>query len=213
MKFLPSSVLAVALLSSSLAAHANIVTNIVTNGGFEADCICGNPWKLLSNVTGWSSTGLFEIQKGSDTGGLPVFNTSYEGKQYLELNSTGLTTVSQLLPTVTGALYDLTFAYSGRSDTPGGLKSALEVFWGSDKLVSTKVSPHSDWIEYSFDDLVAGSSSTLLSFRSTGPIAAPGYGSYLDGVVVTAVPEPGVGAMLLAGLGAMGLMFRRRKSS
>lgn len=217
MKLLKPALIA-ALLSMSAASHA--ATNIVVNGGFEADSIGGNAWSLLNSVTGWSSTGPFEIQKGNDTGGFAAFNSSYEGIQYLELNSTTLTTVSQQLSTVDGGIYNLSFAYSGRSDTPNSLKSSVEVYWGGQKLVASKVSAHSDWIEYSFDDLAGYGESTLLSFKSTGPISASSYGSYLDGVIVnridipvTPVPEPSTYGMLFVGLGMLGFLSRRRKSN
>lgn len=201
------AVLAVMLGTSAMSQAANLVTN----GSFEADSIGNQAWAYLNSVTGWTSTGLFEIQKGNDNGGYAAFNSSYDGIQYLELNSTTLTTVSQTLNTVAGQGYTLSFAFSGRSDTPNLLKSALEVYWNGTKLSTFKANAKSDWIEVSIDaPLFATSSQTVLSFKSIAPVAAPSYGSYLDAVNVSAVPEPSTYAMMALGLGLLGFAARRR---
>jgi PEP-CTERM motif len=69
----------------------------------------------------------------------------------------------------------------------------------------------------SFDDVVAGGEGTLFlgndTFTSLGEHAslAPG-GATLDVVLVsTAVPEPSAWALMLAGLGGIGLVLRRAK--
>jgi hypothetical protein len=49
----------------------------------------------------------------------------------------------------------------------------------------------------------------LLSLVGTGTVDS--LGTSLDNVQLTPVPEPGSTAMLLAGLGAMGLISRRRR--
>jgi len=196
-----------ALLAASSGVNA---ANLVVNGGFEADTISG-AYEQLAAVTGWNSDGVFEIQRGSDFGGWPEFNTAYEGQQYLELNSTNLTSIWQDLGTTTGQLYNLSFAYSGRSDTPGQLNSALEIYWGGTQLLSTSVTYHSDWVEYHFTNLLATSNSTTLKFTSIEPQNAPSYGSFLDGVVVTAVPEPSTFGMLGLGIAVMAYLGRRQR--
>ncbi|MCB5187123.1 DUF642 domain-containing protein [Methylobacillus caricis] len=194
------------LLAASNGVSA--APNIVVNGGFEADAISG-AYEQLVAVTGWSSDGIFEIQKGSDTGGWPQFNTTYEGQQYLEINSTQLTSVWQDLSTTAGELYNLSFAYSGRLDTPNQLNSALEVYWGTSQVVATSVTNHSGWVVYNFTNLLAESNLTTLKFTSTDPQGAPSYGSYLDAVVVTAVPEPSTYGMLALGIAIVGFISRR----
>lgn len=203
--------LTMAICGALLAASSGVnAANMVVNGGFEADTISG-AYEQLANVTGWQSDGLFEIQRGSDHGGWPAFNTAFEGEQYLELNSTNLTSIWQDLATTSGGLYNLSFAYSGRSDTPGDLNSALEVYWGGAQVVATSVTSHSGWVEYHFSNLLASNSLTTLKFVSIEPQNASSYGSFLDGVVVTAVPEPSTYGMLALGLGVMGLISRRKR--
>ena len=60
----------------------------------------------------------------------------------------------------------------------------------------------------------ATSASQVLSFLAAGtPAANLPPVAFLDGVSVVAVPEPGVWAMMLAGIGGLGLARRRRRSA
>ncbi len=198
-------------VSSSCALAA---TNIVVNGSFEANNIGNIPWTYLSSVTGWTSTGEFEIEKGSNAGGWSSFNPADAGGQYLEINSTQLTTVSQSLSTTKGSHYDLSFDYSGRSDTPGNAPSKMAVYWNGTQIAVLTESATSGWQSFTFDNLVASGGHSVLSFQSLGPTSAPSYGSYLDNVVVhsvSAVPEPGTYAMLIAGLAMLAYAKRRRQ--
>ncbi|GGC91591.1 DUF642 domain-containing protein [Undibacterium terreum] len=210
-----------ALTALVCASAASSAANIVTNGGFEANKFDGS-WTTMSSITGWTSTGAFEVQKGSNSGGLNVFDVAYEGVQYLELNSDGLTTVSQSLHTTAGGLYDLSFVFSGRSDTPSGAASSMEVFWGNLDLGKITAAANSGWVAYDFSNLQALSDNTTLSFKSLGPTSASSYGSYLDAVSVNSlgksaaastVPEPATLASMSLGLGMLAFASRRRKTA
>jgi PEP-CTERM motif len=56
----------------------------------------------------------------------------------------------------------------------------------------------------------ATSATDVLSFLATGPVGLPPF-SLLDGVSITAVPEPSSVLMMLAGLGGLGMVARRRR--
>ncbi|GAA4025057.1 DUF642 domain-containing protein [Actimicrobium antarcticum] len=198
----------VALAVASMASQA--ATNIVTNGSFEAQQI-SSAWTSLASISGWTSTDSFEIQRGSNFGGQSNFNTAIDGQQYLELNGRQLTTVSQNLSTTTGGLYQLNFLYSGRPDQITSQNSSMDVLWNGTSIGSVSAAGNSGWKTFSFSNLAAGvGGATLLSFQSTGPTGQPSYGSYLDGVSVSAVPEPGISAMMVLGLGMIAFAGSRR---
>ncbi len=195
--------------SSALAAN-----NIVVNGSFQDNKIGNVPWAYLSSVTGWTSTGPFEIEKGNNAGGWASFNPTDNGNQYLELDSTELTTVSQDLHTKKGSTYDLSFQFSGRSDTPGQAPSTMAVYWNGTLLKTITEPAKSGWVTFTFDNLIATGKDTELSFKALGPTNAPSYGNYLDNVVVTsvpAVPEASSFGMLAIGLAFVTYTVRRRR--
>jgi hypothetical protein len=216
----PATLLQIAALATLVSAgNANAATELVVNGSFESDAIA-SAWAPVSAVTGWTSSAggssAFEIQKGATQGGLGGFNpAAASGTQYLELNTDRLTSVSQTIATTAGGTYALSFAYSGRPDTPGGANSLMNVYWGATLLTPTALVGNNGgtWQTYS-QTLTALGASTSLRFESLGPASSPSYGSYLDNVSVTAaVPEPETYAMLLLGLAMLGGLARRKRAA
>lgn len=64
-----------------------------------------------------------------------------------------------------------------------------------------------------FQTVVLGGWTNLMSVTITGINANGGFGDYsIDNLVVNAVPEPGTYALMLAGLGLIGFVARRRMS-
>jgi hypothetical protein len=214
-----SAFFAIALLSASTAMASN--GNIVTNGSFEVlpGALNNGTWGQFSTLNGWSqlNNDSFEIQlarnfQTSSTGFYNIFDySSSDGSaHYLEINSNKLGIVAQTLQTLAGQSYKLSFDYSGRSDSGAGNNSMANVYWGNTLVATLNEAPNSGWKTFDFT-LTAVDQSTVLRFESTAPKNNPSFGSFLDAVSVTAVPEPGAFAMFLAGLGLMGTMAFRRK--
>ena len=207
-------------LATLMLLSTSAMANLVQNGSFEdlSGFNLGNSaWGLSSALAGWTNnTGdQFEIQvatnfQSASTGNFSAFNSSFDGAHYLELNANQLGSISQILKTTAGQTYHLTFGYSGRSDSGAGNDSLANVYWGGSMVTPTilDAAPNSGWQTYDFT-VVATGAVTELRFASVGPTNKISYGSYLDGVLVTAVPEPGTIALMLSGLGLIGLVRHR----
>lgn len=208
-----------AAVALAATAHAHAATELVVNGSFEANQI-NSAWAPLSAVTGWTSSAsgnsAFEIQRGATQGGQAGFNpVAADGRQYLELNTDRLTSVSQSIATTAPGLYSLSFAYSGRPNTAGHAASTMNVYWGGTLLTPTPLVGNTGgtWQSYA-QSLSASSPFTVLRFESVGPLSSRTYGSYLDNVSVTsAVPEPETYGMMLLGLALVGVVARRKKAA
>ena len=126
-------------------------------------------------------------------------------------------TISGLSP---GGKYKLSFYQALAQDTelfvttPGPVSAQWQVSFGS----STQTTPLmnadgstltiSNWALQNMT-FVAGASSQVLSFLAIGAGAPPLAG--LDGISLTAVPEPGSAVMLLMGLLSGGFLYRRTR--
>jgi hypothetical protein len=138
-----------------------------------------------------------------------------DGSNFIELDSTGNTTIGQSFATLAaGASYALSFWYAPRAGVAAS-SNGIEVLWNGQQLGSTITADGgsaSGWTQYSFN-VTALTGANTLSFRSVG--ANDSLGGALDNVSLTAaapVPEPSSYALLLAGLGAVGMIARRRSA-
>ena len=204
MKFQKIASVAVVALA---ALASNAQAELVTNGSFES--------YLLGPVSGFQT-----INAGSNaldgwtigTGSVDIVNGNYgavSGNSIDMLGTPGPGFLSQYLLTIVGQMYVLKFDMSsnrgGNNDAPG---KALTVSALGSTASQTffALTPGVFQQSYSF---VANNTSTLLSFSNgTGGYSGP----VLDNVSVTAVPEPETYALMLAGLGLMGAIARRRKA-
>jgi len=203
---------AAALLIAAGGAQAQ-ASSLVTNGSFEHGGVSENSgvlthWNILNNIYGWTGGAKgIEIQPNGTVSGVSAF----DGRQYVELDTTANSSMWQDLSTTVGNTYTLSFAYMPRPDNAGGkFSNKIEVLWDGGTLGTfSGTNTNGSWWEYERTDLTASfSSTTRLEFRAVG--TSDSYGGFIDNVVVTAVPEPESYALLLAGLGLIGAIARRR---
>ena len=233
-------ILVAALAAATLTGAANAATNLVVNGDFEQTTFQSNYQFGAGfggqGVTGWTGLGGNHLQfyyfGGTQTSvnATNQFNDpqGYFRPNFSQLSPTGGNFValdgdsnydggiSQLVTGLTaGSRYRLTFSWAATQliNRTGATTEQLTGTFGSDTFATGVVANPSEgftgWFNEAFTFTATGPSQ-LLSFLSVGtpnglpPIAA------LDGVSITAVPEPATWALMLAGFGFVGFAARRR---
>ncbi len=192
-------------LAALLAAPLMASANLVTNGSFEADAQGANSWNIYSNLSGWTG-GKAGIELRNNVAG-----AAYDGVNFVELDTTANSEMWQTIDTTFGQRYALSFAYSPREGVSSA-SNGIEVFWnGSSQGVFTgdgAASGHTWAVKNLWVTGAEGPAS--LMFQAVG--TSQSYGGSLDAVSLTAaVPEPETYALMLAGLGAVGFVARRRR--
>jgi len=202
---------AAALIAACAAGSAS--AQIVQNGGFESPAVAPAPFETSppQPIADWTVTaGSVDLIDG--------YWQAHSGSQSIDLNGNEPGTLTQTISLDTGQLYLLTFWVSGNPDGPPALKTfdfsvtnttSLTPANGNFLVVSPPQSrANMNWQERDWLFLANSGTHTLV-FQSTTP--GP-YGPALDDVGVTLVPEPETYAMLLAGMGLIGFIARRRRS-
>lgn len=158
--------------------------NLIRNGGFESPDLGTASQQVISTgssaLSGWTISG---------TSGIDLVSTFWqpsEGRQSISLNWKSPSTISQILTTVPGQSYRVSFDLAGEAF--GGQSSrTLDVLWNGVAVSSQSFNYSGQpptamgWTTVSVD--VLGTGSDILSFRSTTP---NNYGPTLDNVRVVA---------------------------
>lgn len=191
-------ILAVAALSTlSCLSQAGIV--------FSDDFNANGALGLNDTPAGWTVTsGTVDVVGGAGGwGGLcasgGVVCIDLDGST----NQAGI--LSRSFAATAGTVYTATFDLAGNQR--GGSDSLLVNFGTASQTFN--LASNAAWNTYSLSFTATGNTNYDLSFHNAG---GDNIGIVLDNVSVTAVPEPETYAMLLAGLGLMGTIVRRRKS-
>lgn len=207
MKNLKIALFGLSIICATAQASA---AELVSNGGFESNTVTGSATNTFSRasqgLTGWT-IGVNNVDLVSNLLWAPA-----SGVNSLDLNGTKKGEIHQALNTVVGQTYQLSFDLAG--NFLGGLNTKnLSVNVGSNGLYSFNTTGRTattmGWTNY-VTTFIASTAQTNLSFSSN---TSGTYGPALDNISVTAVPEPETYAMLLAGLGLMGAIARRRNQS
>lgn len=140
-----------------------------------------------------------------------------QGSRSLDMVGDRLGTIAQTFDTVVGSIYRVDFSLSSNVANGQGQK-ILKVIAGNefDEFTYTPTGSNTfsnmNWAGNTFS-FTADANTTTLSFQAINGECC--YGAALDNVSVTLVtapiPEPETYAMMLAGLGLLGVMTRRRK--
>lgn len=199
------------LLFSGVNAKA---AQIVVNGGFEQSA--GGTDDFSPGWTHSDPTGNDVV--GTDFGS---FHFAHNGTQYAalgpkadEANPAPIGTLSQVLATAAGTLYTLDFFLKVDADDATGSTTPnfFNVYFnGALVSASTDLPETSDYVEYTFGNLLATAASTTLEFQYRHD---PDF-FRLDDVSVTsaAVPEGGVGWVAVPALLGLCLVHRLGKRS
>ena len=169
--------------------------------------------EVRRNVAGVAQEGFNFIELDSHFGNFnnATFDNNTHG------NSTN-SWISQTVNTSLGQVYHLSYWYSPRAGSQSG-DNQINVFWNDVKLGGGTFSNSgsgsgqsgnwTNWQHFEFDVVGYGNTGTL-KFADAG--TANTYGASLDNVsLVAAVPEPETYALMMAGLGAVAFMARRRR--
>ena len=204
-----------ALITSAMWLSLNVQAgpNLIANGGFELGTL-----GTTDTPTGWTNVG-----HSDGVISYTQFSTpAYEGSHFYDLGGFGDSSgpvgdgIEQTVSTNAGDAYTLTFGLSSEDvrDT-----ATLQVQIGNSftdfPLTSTGTFLGKGFVTKTLDYHATGTSTTI-RFIETVNNAGGNNDPLIDGVIFTTgsvgnVAEPETYAMMLAGLGLMGFMARRRK--
>jgi hypothetical protein len=210
---------AILLLTLAVGAGAHLrAQSLLTNGSFEAGANPpGSPnYRILdvgsTDITGWTVRNNQLAWEHGDFSGIPnnMF-TPTDGSFFLDLtgiydNATTFGAIEQSFATNIGQTYRVQFdLITGAGSSAGPVGAHVSA--GPASQTFTTSSALSTGTTFTLDFTAAATSTTLLLQGASTP--AGGWFLGVDNVSVIAIPEPAASAAL-AGLGAVGVLLRRR---
>ena len=199
---------------AAVAACGGVAAGQLVNGGFEEPGTGFRSVAAGQSFGGWTCAGPSNIEfvHAIPDGRLPGLQASaYEGSYWIDLVGTGApSAIYQDVPTTAGQAYEVSFALAGNVWS-GAQVMNMSVLWNGAQAgafshnTSGRSGFNMGWTVYTVTVVGTGGSDRLM-FRGTSGAAAAGPA--LDAVTMVPVPAPGV--LALAGVGAAGLLLRRR---
>jgi hypothetical protein len=192
------------------------------SAGGDAFYTFNAPNALTGADNGWAVTGTsVDVVVVPDFGAFPAPST-----RSLELSGSpapGGISLTQSIATVLGTTYQLTFGYAGNPgvadlSNPHSASTPFYFAWNGGTTFVTTPSPAlpgaAGVVNYASTSWLSDGSNLSLSFYT---LLAASSGTVIDNISVSsitevsAVPEPGEWAMMIAGLGVVSVIARRRK--
>lgn len=211
-------------LAASLILSATCADAVsIVNGGFEADAASvPAAGVLFGPITGWNNPAAYLTSAGYYSAAPPegrifalVGNGIDTGGYHLSQTITGLTPGSSY--SVKFALGSEDFVIPGTVEQvnvwiSAGSGSASQIYSAPVSSNATSFGPgplwdHWAYFNYSF---VASAASATIDFQQTAATSGAGDTGIDDVSISAGVPEPATWAMMLAGIGALGVTMRRR---
>jgi hypothetical protein len=170
--------------------------NLVTNGSFENTTTVAGSGFTASGFFGEGFDFLIDPNPADAEAGSHSFAGGAIGAQGF---------LTQTIATTAGTTYNIHFWIANLSGFADG--TAISVLWNGQQVYS-----NTDILGFGYNEIVidpvATGALTTLSFG----LQDDGFVLNLDNISVRAVPEPGMLALLLGGLGVAGLSRRRRRA-
>lgn len=198
-----------AMMACCAASSASAAVSVI-NGSFETGGeIAPGGFRTVAAgnstaINGWTVG-------GSGVDYIGTYWQAGDGVRSIDLSAGAAGSVSQTIATEAGRDYKVFFYLSGNPDGGLGQKVAVTSVSGSPAVTETYTVGAANsranmlWERYSYR-FTAFDSTSDLTFASGTNTA---FGPALDNVSITAVPEPGTWAMLIVGMGLVGLSSRR----
>lgn len=185
-----------ALLAASPASATPVFTTTWDSQNFGANA----GYTFLPSYEGWTAgENKLEVQYNN------VAGLAYSGNNLVELDTNRNSSISRLIGP---GSYVLSFFYSDRPNV-GAASNGLAVLLGGTSILNIaggNGGSQTNWVQKSVAFSVADQARLKFAARGT----SDSYGSYIDSITLSAVPEPATWAMMIGGFGLVGGMMRRR---
>jgi hypothetical protein len=206
-----SVILATALLSAGSTFAA---TNLISNGDFSQNSVpvgdygYANGFHAPVSAVSWDFVGVTGIENQSSAWSPFAAAQTAAFIQYYGGFQDNSSSISQTFASTSSA-FNVSFDLAGR---PGYGTESINVFINGVAVGSNVSTSTTDaYTHFSFNVTGMTGNTHTLSFQG-GNASAYDSAVFLDNVAVTAVPEPETYALLLAGMGLIGGVLKRRKA-